>query len=165
MASLYPIAPDRWGYPADAVYSSLKTACADRGEELKNRLTIESGRLLEISGAPPQMRSYWANGKDGGMIHRAEFEYWRIRKILVRHSRELTDQEVVELFDHAGFCVGIGKRRPEKGGSFGCFSVTSYTIGNTTVRRNSSSDDSNFTQGFPWPEDAANITNTVRMKL
>lgn len=165
LASLYRISNDRWGYPADAIYSALKTAYEPQGE-LRNLLTIESGRLLEITGAAPQMRSFWSNGRDGCLIFRAEFDYWRIQKILVRHSKELTDQDVVLLFDKAGFTVGIGKRRPEKGGHFGAFLVTSYTVGNTTVRRNSFSDDPNFTQGVgAWPEDAENTTSTVRMKL
>jgi len=60
------------------------------------------------------------------------FEEWSIRIPLQVDEGNLSLQNVIDLITRAGFSVGIGEWRPEKGGEFGRFEVdTSVEI---TVR-------------------------------
>jgi len=55
--------------------------------------------------------------------HRPMFEKWSVRIPLQVDEGNLSLQNVIDLITRAGFSVGIGEWRPEKGGEFGRFEV------------------------------------------
>jgi hypothetical protein len=54
---------------------------------------------------------------------RGEFREWRTRLTVRYNARVLSDEQIVNLFNTAGFAVGIGEWRSEKDGSYGLFHV------------------------------------------
>lgn len=55
--------------------------------------------------------------------YRPYFDEWSVEVSFEIDGELLTVQDLVNLIDRAGFGVGIGERRPEKGGDFGRFKV------------------------------------------
>ena len=55
--------------------------------------------------------------------YRPEFKNWRVNVILEIDSDLLNEQDVVNLVNRAGFSVGVGEWRPERGGEFGRFEL------------------------------------------
>lgn len=53
--------------------------------------------------------------------YRPEFDQWRVNVIVQIDSDLLNEQDVINLINRAGFSVGIGEWRPEKGGEYGRF--------------------------------------------
>jgi hypothetical protein len=54
---------------------------------------------------------------------RPEFREWKATVRLTYNSRAISAAEIINLFNLAGFGVGIGEWRPEKNGQFGRFHV------------------------------------------
>lgn len=54
---------------------------------------------------------------------RGEFRDWSVTLQIQFNSRLLTIEQVVNLFEHAGFHVGVGEWRKEKDGDFGTFTT------------------------------------------
>ncbi|HVI28860.1 hypothetical protein [Hansschlegelia sp.] len=89
--------------------------------------TVMRQNLVRIEGAPPRMREDLVRVGMGtaDLRYRAEFPTWFAR-ILVRHQpRLLSAEQILNLINLAGFSVGVGEWRPEKGGSSGMFHVAS----------------------------------------
>ena len=86
------------------------------------------GDLLEIKGSKPKMREDIVRLNSGpkpvaDIRYRAEFEKWSV-EIPVRFNQSaITPEIITNLFNIAGFSVGIGEWRPEKNGAFGMFEV------------------------------------------
>jgi len=55
--------------------------------------------------------------------YRPEFRAWRVKVTVEVNADALTAKDVVNLVNIAGFGVGIGEWRPEKGGDYGRFVV------------------------------------------
>lgn len=55
--------------------------------------------------------------------YRPEFREWSFAAKLQVDSELLTEADVLSLVDRAGFGVGIGEWRPEKGGEYGRFEI------------------------------------------
>ena len=53
--------------------------------------------------------------------YRPEFDQWRVNVIVQIDSDLLNEQDLINLTNRAGFSVGIGEWRPEKGGEYGRF--------------------------------------------
>lgn len=53
--------------------------------------------------------------------YRPEFKKWRVRIEAQIDAELLTPDDIVNLVNRAGFSVGIGEWRPEKGGEYGRF--------------------------------------------
>jgi hypothetical protein len=55
--------------------------------------------------------------------YRPQFDQWSV-DINIEYDADLLQQgDIVNLIDRAGFGVGVGEWRPEKGGEFGRFAV------------------------------------------
>lgn len=63
--------------------------------------------------------------KTGDLRYRPYFTpSWRVKLTIRYNKAALTPAQIINLFQLAGFHVGVGERRPEKGGdSFGLFEV------------------------------------------
>jgi hypothetical protein len=118
--SLRPMGEGHWGFPSDGLYSALMTAA---GRSLRGVMNLAGGPLIEIAGSQPKKRTDYGSEADHPHTCRAEFFPWEMTIRLQYDSARVTISEVTEWFERAGFQVGIGSRRVERGGTFGTFSI------------------------------------------
>ena len=85
------------------------------------------GDMVKIEGKPHMRQDIVRVGKFGNrqpdVRYRAEFSQWSCTLTIRFNARVLSGSEVVNLFQCAGFAVGVGEWRPEKNGQFGMFHV------------------------------------------
>lgn len=86
----------------------------------------DDGDLVKIdSPKPPVMREDMVrlNGKSADIRYRGAFIDWSVL-LNVRYNADVISQEqLLNLFELAGFSCGIGEWRMEKGGTFGTFTL------------------------------------------
>jgi|TARA_R100001530_G_scaffold41973_1_gene32053 hypothetical protein len=86
----------------------------------------DDGDLVQIySPKPPEMREDMVrlNGKSADIRYRGSFINWSVI-LNVRYNADVVSQEqLLNLFELAGFSCGIGEWRMEKGGTFGTFTL------------------------------------------
>ncbi|MCM0751537.1 hypothetical protein DEA98_10035 [Brucella pseudogrignonensis] len=81
--------------------------------------------LVRILGSEPQMREDMVRVGMGtaDIRYRAEYPDWHA-KLLVRYNANvLSEAQILNLINVAGFAVGIGEWRPEKDGNYGMYHV------------------------------------------
>lgn len=118
-----------FGFPARAFKAAAVEACTSLGRQNVTKVQARQafhvdGELVPIIGTP-RMREDMVRIPMGtaDIRHRGEFPEWRAVLTLRYNSRVLTDEQIVNLFNTAGFAVGIGEWRSERDGSFGLFHV------------------------------------------
>jgi hypothetical protein len=81
--------------------------------------------LIPIESDPPVMREDMVRVGMGvaDIRFRAEYHNWSIKIPVEFQSRLISAEQLFNLFDNAGYSVGIGEWRPEKDGQFGRFRV------------------------------------------
>ena len=131
LASLYPLPgkKDSYGFPAVAFKSAAVNAARFseglKMTELRGALHIE-GDLVPIEGKPTMREDMVRlNGMTADIRYRGQFEKWRAALVIRFNARMFTPEQIANLFNAAGFGVGIGEWRPERNGSFGRFHVAS----------------------------------------
>lgn len=84
------------------------------------------GELTVIEGEP-RMREDMVKIAMGtaDIRFRPEFPEWSTNLQVRLNARSLTLEQLIHLFNQAGFSVGVGEWRPEKDGSYGMFHVES----------------------------------------
>ena len=86
----------------------------------------DDGDLVQIhSPQPPEMREDMVrlNGKSADIRYRGSFVNWSVT-LNVRYNADVVSQEqLLNLFELAGFSCGVGEWRMEKGGTFGTFTL------------------------------------------
>lgn len=118
----------KYGFPAAGIKKALVYGGGRFGDEkmtvLRGVINI-MGDLLEIKGPPPVMRSDPAVIGNGikTIVYRPMFFPWEISVPVVFNSTMITEAQVLNLFQIAGFAIGIGDWRPEKNGTFGQFII------------------------------------------
>lgn len=130
----------RYGFPYGGLKRSVQTAAGrflKDGNSLNGMIvagslfvlpTDEASGLVEIKHAQSDlyMRSdQGRNPMSGGaiVIHRGAFTNWSMEFMVRYNESVLSIEQVVTLFMWAGFAVGLGEWRPEKGGTYGQFEV------------------------------------------
>lgn len=81
--------------------------------------------LVRIDGGEPAMREDMVRVGMGiaDLRYRPEFSTWRA-KVLVRYNANvLSEAQILNLLNVAGFAVGVGEWRPERDGQYGMFHV------------------------------------------
>jgi len=80
--------------------------------------------MVEITGTP-QMREdiVRLNGKTADLRYRAEFLQWESSFVVRYNDAAISAEQIYNLFQIAGFSVGVGEWRPEKNGQFGMFEI------------------------------------------
>src|SRR5262249_15901195 len=82
------------------------------------------GELVQIHGEPEMREDMVRVGMGAADIrYRAEFKQWKVCLSIRYNARVLTDEQIINLFNTAGFAGGVGEWRSEKDGSFGLFHV------------------------------------------
>lgn len=126
----YRLPDGRDAFPAASIKKAVKSA-AIRMTELKgtevlaafNIEALDSG-LLPIDSAPPKMRTdHVVRVGRGGVAYRPEYWPWAIDIPVSLFTPTLGVAEFLNLLRNAGFGIGLGNWRPEKGGSSGTFDI------------------------------------------
>jgi len=111
------------GFKASAVSASIRFCEGMKGTEVRGSFHIPV-ELVQIEGEPNMREDMVRIGMGTADIrYRPEFKVWRA-KVPIRYNADaISLEQIVNLFNVAGFGVGIGEWRPEKDGSYGMFHV------------------------------------------
>lgn len=121
------VAAGRFGFPSVGFKKAAVTAAGDvdgaKMTEMRRRFHVE-GEFVEIEGAPIRREDMVRlNGTKADIRFRGMFPEWRATLNIEYNSSAISAEQIVNLFNLAGFGVGIGEWRPEKNGQFGRFHV------------------------------------------
>lgn len=124
-----PFEDSEFGFPAIAFKNAAVTACTSLGRAVSKVAARQAfhviGEMVRIDGRPHMREDMVRVGmsKVADIRFRAGFTEWACTLRLRYNARVLTDQQIVNLLNTAGFAVGVGEWRPEKNGAFGMFHV------------------------------------------
>jgi hypothetical protein len=125
--SLYEHPDGGYGFPCVAFKSAAVGACrfsdGIKMTEARGAFHVV-GELAKISGEPNMREDMVRVGMGLADIrYRGEFKVWRTELDVAYNADVLSPAQIVNLFNLAGFGVGVGEWRPEKDGSYGRFHV------------------------------------------
>ncbi len=91
--------------------------------ELRGAFHIE-GELVAVEGKPTMREDMVRVGMGTADIrYRPEFKSWRVALPIRYNADAISLDQIVNIFNLAGFGVGVGEWRPEKDGQYGMFHV------------------------------------------
>ena len=125
--SLYPIDGSGFGFPAVAFKSAAVDACSHIAGvtkvEARGAFHI-AGELVPINGKPMPREDMVRVGMGTADIrYRGQFEKWSAKLPIRFNASVISAEQIVHLFDVAGFAIGVGEWRPQRDGSYGMFHV------------------------------------------
>lgn len=139
LGSLYDYPGGGYGFPAIAFKAAAVDACSHvdgvtkveaRGafhisEQFGPKDTdLRSAELVRINGTPTMREDMVRVGMGtADLRYRGEFREWETTFLVRFNSNVLSAEQIINLFSHAGFAIGVGEWRPQKDGSFGMFHV------------------------------------------
>lgn len=128
MSSMYQIDDDTYGFPTVAFKASAVSACSqvDGVTKVNARAAFHiDGELLPIESDPPYMRTDMVRIGMGvaDVRYRGGFRNWSVVVPIKYNADVLSAEQVINIFNIAGFGVGVGEWRPQKNGSYGRFHV------------------------------------------
>lgn len=125
--SLYEHPEGGWGFPAVAFKSSAVDACShvDGITKVEARGAFHIiGDMVKIEGEPTPREDMVRVGMGTADIrYRGEFREWAATLGVRYNANVLSAEQIVNLFNTAGFALGIGEWRPQRDGSFGMYHV------------------------------------------
>lgn len=85
----------------------------------------DASNMIPIECSEPVIREDCVRVGQGSadLRYRPEFREWSFQVELEVDGELMTDGDILSLVDRAGFGVGIGEWRPEKGGEYGRFEI------------------------------------------
>lgn len=127
--SLYPLpSGEGYGFPSVGFKAAAVSACRF-SENIKMTEARGSfhipGELQRIFGDEPTPREDMVRVGMGtsDIRYRGEFKRWAVKLPIRYNTSALSPEQIINLFNVAGFGVGVGEWRPEKDGSYGMFHV------------------------------------------
>lgn len=81
------------------------------------------GELVAIEGVPRMREDAVKIQMTSDLRYRPEFPDWAVNLAVRLNTRALTLEQLIHLFNQAGFSAGVGEWRPERNGAFGMFHV------------------------------------------
>lgn len=138
--ALYVCADGRFGFPANAIKICLVDAAGRFGSATK---TVLRGALS--MDMPPNVKEPWDGlipletdgwkmqrdhvrlagiGRTPTLRYRPRFDVWALHVPVQFLAAVVSTEQLVNLFNLAGFTLGIGEWRPERDGIYGRFRVT-----------------------------------------
>jgi hypothetical protein len=125
--SLYKLPDGSFGFPTIAFKAAAVTAANDGGihKTLARRAFHIEGEFARIEYLPRMREDVVRVGPSrvADLRYRGEFETWKTTLNVVYNAGIITPEQLVNLFQLAGFGVGVGEWRPEKDGVHGMFHV------------------------------------------
>lgn len=87
--------------------------------------SVSRVNLVRIEGGEPQLREDIVRVGMGtaDLRYRAEYVDWHARILVKYNANVLSEAQIMNLLNTAGFAVGIGEWRPERDGDYGRFHV------------------------------------------
>ena len=126
--SLYHMEGGGYGFPAVALKAAAVSAC--RAVENLTMVQARSGfhidaEFVPIEGCLPTMREDMVRIGMGtaDIRYRGEFKNWFMHFVVRFNANMFSEEQIINLFETAGFGVGIGEWRPERNGNHGLFHV------------------------------------------
>ncbi len=125
--SLYHLPDGGYGFPANGVKAAAVAACRHADDLkmtfLRGAFHID-GEMVRINGEPSMREDMVRIGMGTADIRfRGEFRKWSTTFTVRYNASTISIEQIVNLFNIAGFAVGLGEWRPEKRGSYGMFHV------------------------------------------
>lgn len=125
--SLYEFPGGGYGFPCVAFKAAAVGACRFtdglKMTEARGAFHVD-GELAKIEGEPSMREDMVRVGMGTADIrYRGEFKEWRTTLNVTYNADAISVEQIVNLFNLAGFGVGVGEWRPEKDGSYGRFHV------------------------------------------
>jgi len=125
--SLYRHPDGGYGFPAVA----FKNAAVDACSSISGITKVEArgafhiiGDMVKIEGIPTPREDMVRVGMGTADIrYRGEFREWSADIAMRFNANVLSPEQIANLFNTAGFAVGVGEWRPQRDGSFGMFHV------------------------------------------
>ena len=118
----------KFGFPtiafkASAVDSGYQQGILDKKTTARGAFHID-GEFAEIEGIPT-MREDMVRLSMGvaDIRYRGEFKEWSTILHIKYNSNAISAEQIINLFNMAGFANGVGEWRPSKDGSYGTFHV------------------------------------------
>ena len=122
-----------YGFPAIAFKSAAVDACSHVSELTK----VEARGAFHIDGEIIALHDYTGPKQREDMVRiamgtadvriRPEFPTWQATLQIRYNAGVLSLAQIANLFNVAGFSIGIGEHRPQKDGQWGMFHVLSAT--------------------------------------
>jgi hypothetical protein len=128
LQSLYPHPDGGYGFPSVAFKAAAVNACTSLSKAITKVQARQAfhvqGELVPINGKPTPREDMVRIGMGTADIRfRGEFKEWSCVLNIRYNARALTLEQIVNLFNIAGFAVGVGEWRPERDGQYGLFHV------------------------------------------
>ena len=84
----------------------------------------DDGDLVRIYGPPPVIREDMVKIQQTTDIRfRGQFNEWRVTLNVRYNMDQISSEQLLNLFELAGFSCGVGEWRMERGGTFGTFTL------------------------------------------
>lgn len=143
-ASLYRLSDGGYGFPSVGFKGAAVTAITSvggmtkvaarqafhiLGEDVDVDGVFEGTKarhnLVRIYGGDPSMREDTVRIGMGtaDLRYRGEFADWSARLLVRYNGNVLSESQILNIINVAGFAVGVGEWRPERDGSYGMFHV------------------------------------------
>lgn len=125
--SLYRDDDGDFCFPAVGFKSAAVGACSHVSDitkvEARGAFHI-IGDMVKIKGEPNMREDMVRVGMGTADIrYRGEFRQWSATVSIRFNANVLSAEQIVNLFNTAGFAIGVGEWRPQKNGSYGMFHV------------------------------------------
>ena len=125
--SMYVHPEGGYGFPCVAFNAAAVGACrfSDGVKMTEARGAFHVvGELAQIEGEPNMRQDMVRIAMGTADIRfRGEFKKWAVELTISYNAAALSAEQIVNLFNIAGFGVGVGEWRPERDGSYGRFHV------------------------------------------
>jgi len=131
VASLYEM-DGGYGFPVIGFKNAAVTACTSVAgitkvaarQAFRVGSTMNGSELVQIHGAPEPREDMVRIGMGTADIrYRGQFVSWWAALIVHFNANVLSAEQIANLFNTAGFGVGVGEWRMERNGQYGCFHV------------------------------------------
>jgi hypothetical protein len=121
------IAEAKFGFPVIAFKAAAVDACShvDGVTKVEARGAFHiDGEMAEIDGHPNMREDMVRVGMGTADIrYRGEFKEWRTTLTIRYNKNVLSLDQITNLFNTAGFAIGVGEWRPQRDGSYGMYHV------------------------------------------
>jgi hypothetical protein len=124
--SLYKMPDGKgYGFPTVAFKAAAVDAAAfvDGAKKTMMRGCFHvEGELARVEGTPSMREDMCRVGMGvADLRYRGEFKNWKTKLRIRYNASAISAEQIVNLFQTAGFAIGVGEWRPQKDGSYGMF--------------------------------------------